>query len=198
MSRPGSSYRTFIYHRSSDEKERQITLIEELAAIQAGTTGLRTWTAAYVFIYTSTNYRLHLAHHILHNPNLLHPSGLLPAILELGAGTGFLSILLAQLGANVVASDLGDFDEDEEMEGERRTPLARLQANVELSKSPALQYALADLNPDSLESPPCVVSLDWMDASKQPRPDPWPTLLGEGRTIVAADIVCPLPSSADI
>jgi hypothetical protein len=49
MSRPGSSYRTFIYHRSSDKKERQITLIEELAAIQAGTTGLRTWTAAYVF-----------------------------------------------------------------------------------------------------------------------------------------------------
>jgi 2-polyprenyl-3-methyl-5-hydroxy-6-metoxy-1,4-benzoquinol methylase len=54
--------------------------------------------------------------------------------LELGAGTGFLSILLAQLGADVVASDLGDSDFDEEMEGERRTPLARLQANVELSE----------------------------------------------------------------
>jgi hypothetical protein len=143
MSRPGSSYRTFIYHRPSDMKERQITLIEELAAIQAGTTGLRTWTAAYVFIDTSTNYRLHLAHHILHNPTLLHPSGI-PPILELGAGTGFLSILLAQLGADVVASDLGDSDEDEEMEGERRTPLARLQANVELSKSSALQLALAE------------------------------------------------------
>jgi hypothetical protein len=49
MSRPGSSYRTFIYHRPSDKKERHIALIEELAAIQAGTTGLRTWTAAYVF-----------------------------------------------------------------------------------------------------------------------------------------------------
>jgi len=48
MSRPGSSFRTFIYNRPSDRKERQITLIEELAAIQAGTTGLRTWTAAYV------------------------------------------------------------------------------------------------------------------------------------------------------
>jgi 2-polyprenyl-3-methyl-5-hydroxy-6-metoxy-1,4-benzoquinol methylase len=64
--------------------------------------------------------------------------------LELGAGTGFLSILLAQLGADVVASDLGDSDFDEEMEGERRTPLARLQANVELSESPAPQYALAE------------------------------------------------------
>jgi len=121
----------------------------------------------------------------------------IPPILELGAGTGFLSILLAQLGADVVASDLGDSDFDEEMEGERRTPLARLQANVELSKSPALQLALADLNPDSLERLPRVVSLDWMDASKESRPDPWPTLLGEGRTIVAADIVCPSPSSAD-
>jgi len=52
--------------------------------------------------------------------------------------------LLAQLGADVVASDLGDSDFDEDMAGERRTPLARLQANVELSKSPALQLALAE------------------------------------------------------
>ena len=64
--------------------------------------------------------------------------------MELGAGTGFLSILLAQLGADVVASDLGDSDFDEEMAGERRTPLARLQANVELSESLVLQYPLAE------------------------------------------------------
>ena len=145
MSRPGSSYRTFIYHRPSDTEERQITLIEELAAIQAGTTGLRTWTAAYVFqCIHRLIYRLHLAHHILRDPNLLHPSGELPPILELGAGTGFLSILLAQLGADVVASDLGDSDLDEDMEGERRTPLARLQANVELSKSPTPKSVLAE------------------------------------------------------
>lgn len=87
---------------------------------------------------------MHLAHHILQDPTLLHPSGELPPILELGAGTGFLSILLAQLGADVVASDLGDSDLDEEMEGERRTPLARLQANVELSKSPTPQFVLAE------------------------------------------------------
>jgi hypothetical protein len=48
------------------------------------------------------------------------------------------------MGADVVASDLGDSDEDEEMKGERRTPLARLQANAELSKSSALQLALAE------------------------------------------------------
>ena len=52
--------------------------------------------------------------------------------------------MLAQLGADVVASDLGDSDEDEDMAGERRTPLARLGANVELSKSPTLQFAPAD------------------------------------------------------
>jgi tRNA1(Val) A37 N6-methylase TrmN6 len=90
-----------------------------------------------------TYCRLHLAHHILLNPTLLDSSGVLPPILELGAGTGFLSILLAQLGADVVASDLGDADEDEDMAGERRTPLARLQANVELSESSALHLALA-------------------------------------------------------
>ena len=52
--------------------------------------------------------------------------------------------MLAQLGADVVASDLGDSDLDEDMEGERRTPLARLQANVELSESSALRFFLAE------------------------------------------------------
>lgn len=59
--------------------------------------------------------------------------GKLPPILELGAGTGFLSILLGQLGANVVATDLGDRQESE-METTRRTPLARLQGNVNFSQ----------------------------------------------------------------
>jgi hypothetical protein len=60
MTRPGSSFRTFIYDRhphshsrsndsnSNNQTENKITLVEELAAIQAGTTGLRTWTAAQV------------------------------------------------------------------------------------------------------------------------------------------------------
>jgi hypothetical protein len=52
MERPGSSYRLFIYDSppwlDSKGQEQKITLLEELAAIQAGTTGLRTWTAAYV------------------------------------------------------------------------------------------------------------------------------------------------------
>jgi hypothetical protein len=48
MERPGSSFRTFIYNTPDTSDEKRITLMEELAAIQAGTTGLRTWTAAYV------------------------------------------------------------------------------------------------------------------------------------------------------
>jgi len=85
------------------------------------------------------NDSLHLAHHILNNPSLLRPAGRFPPILELGSGTGFLSILLAELGADVVASDLGDAEEEED--GDRRTPLARLQANVLLSMSIIYKYS---------------------------------------------------------
>ncbi len=80
---------------------------------------------------------LHLAHHILHDPGILtdisnDPSTkhTLPPVIELGAGTGFLSILLAQLGADVIATDLGGGDFDTH----RHTPLARLKGNVELSQ----------------------------------------------------------------
>ena len=87
-------------------------------------------------IATTDRSRLHLAHHILSDPRLLRltrNSGSLPPVLELGAGTGFLSILLAKLGGNVVSTDLGG-QETEDMETTRRTPLARLQQNVNLSK----------------------------------------------------------------
>ncbi|OCF40334.1 hypothetical protein I317_05836 [Kwoniella heveanensis CBS 569] len=163
---PKTSYRTFIYDLPEDHpllvnpkssrenldrptvneprprviEERQITLLEEQIAIQGGTTGLRTWTAA-----------LHLGHHIIHHPQLLFPgdtqhslpipgsnsksdfspppypsfygddggtmeqiasqsqsSGILSSgVIELGAGTGLLSILLSQLGVDVIATDLG-------------------------------------------------------------------------------------------
>lgn len=53
-------------------------------------------------------------------------------MLELGAGTGFSSILLAKLGADVVSTDLGG-DEADDAESTRRTPLARLRQNVDLS-----------------------------------------------------------------
>ena len=92
--------------------------------MQAGTTGLRTWTAA-----------LHFAHHFLSSPAALF--GHVPsAVLELGAGTGFLSAVLALEGVDVLATDLGD-DEEGEGEGDgvegRQTPLGRLKANIAMS-----------------------------------------------------------------
>lgn len=59
------------------------------------------------------------------------------AVLELGAGTGFLSILLAQLGASVTATDL-DSDPDALDDGapdQRETPLKRLRENARLSQT---------------------------------------------------------------
>lgn len=76
--------------------------------MQSGTTGLRTWTAA-----------LHLAHHLLAG---LVPRPLPPAI-ELGAGTGFLSLLWAQMGGDVIATDLGGGD----------NPLDRMRRNIDMS-----------------------------------------------------------------
>lgn len=129
--RPPQSYKTFLY----GESERAITLREEQVAVQAGTTGLRTWTAA-----------LHLAHHVLNSPSsVLLPSSYSsssssapipstpPPVLELGAGTGFLSILLSQLGADVITTDLGDESGGDE-DGQWRTPLGRLKANISLSE----------------------------------------------------------------
>ena len=80
---------------------------------------------------------LHLAHHILRDPSiLLHPSrrpkdiGTMPFLIELGAGTGFLSILLAQLNADVIATDLdGDSNANTQLH-----PLARLISNLKLSQ----------------------------------------------------------------
>ena len=48
--------------------------------------------------------------------------------IELGAGTGFLSILLAQIGQDVIATDL------ENGGAERQAPLDRLRQNVALSR----------------------------------------------------------------
>lgn len=108
---------------SNQAGEAGITLLEEQVAIQAGTTGLRTWTAA-----------LHLGHLILSDPACLFNGSVapdkLPQVIELGAGTGFLSILLAQLGAAVIATDI-----DLPLEGgaAQLSPLSRLRHNVKLN-----------------------------------------------------------------
>lgn len=93
------------YHQSSlgstAENEdavstRQIIMLENRAIISAGgTTGLRTWEAA-----------LHLGQFLCENKSLVQGK----RVLELGAGTGYLSILCCKyLGAeHVLASDGSD------------------------------------------------------------------------------------------
>ncbi|KAI1211487.1 putative methyltransferase-domain-containing protein [Annulohypoxylon truncatum] len=74
----------------------QITLLESRNLISAsGTTGLRTWEAA-----------LHLGQFLTTNPSIIRDK----TVLELGAGTGYLSILCAKFMAPtmVIASDGSD------------------------------------------------------------------------------------------
>ncbi|WWC61828.1 uncharacterized protein I303_104413 [Kwoniella dejecticola CBS 10117] len=216
-SAPKTSFRSFIYdspsthplctsnergeeHGRGLRQEKVITLLEEQIAIQGGTTGLRTWTAA-----------LHLAHHILHNPDLVFTDPALSenGVVELGAGTGFISILLAQLGMGVISTDLGQDDEsdgagdhqdeedamiphgvgagaeidrtDQTGHSQAQTPLARLQYNVSLNTAHAMNSS----------SKIMVKSLDWTDAHLplDQRPAIWRLLDEEKRTIVAADVI---------
>lgn len=125
-------------------------------------------------------------------------------ILELGAGTGFLSCLLAQQGHEVIATDLG------EVLGGGVPPLDRLRHNVALSRSHHLRCCAGAGRPayraDKLDGQIRVESLDWMDAARglSERPDIWDSILtNPPDTIIAADVVHPpLPalsgrSSAD-
>ncbi|KAM5350349.1 hypothetical protein ACJ41O_006854 [Fusarium nematophilum] len=77
-------------------KTPHVTLLENRSLISAsGTTGLRTWEAA-----------LHLGSYLCRNGHIVKGK----RILELGAGTGYLSILCANLlgSAHVIASDGSD------------------------------------------------------------------------------------------
>lgn len=86
--------------------------------------------------YLDRTAALHLGHHLLHRPSILNlpdpaisENSKRKGILELGAGTGFLSCLLAQQGYRVVSTDLGD------VIGGGIPPLERLEHNVKLSMS---------------------------------------------------------------
>jgi hypothetical protein len=80
------------------DKEPELKLLENRAVISgAGTTGLRTWEAA-----------LHLSSYLLSTPELM-ASVRGKKVIELGAGTGLLSILCAShLGAAHVTATDGD------------------------------------------------------------------------------------------
>ena len=80
----------------SSVKEPQITLLESRSLISAaGTTGLRTWEAA-----------LHLGTYLCRNSTIVRDKH----VLELGAGTGYLSILCANFlqSTHVIVSDGSD------------------------------------------------------------------------------------------
>ncbi|EAL23561.1 hypothetical protein CNBA2080 [Cryptococcus deneoformans B-3501A] len=181
---PQTSYRTFLYDmpdaafhgtfgHDKPQNDARITLLEEQIAIQGGTTGLRTWTAA-----------LHLGHHILNHFSTLFSLPRDPdrGFIELGAGTGFVSILLAQMGFKVVATDLespaNQTGEQSENGNSVITPLGRLQSNIELN-----QY---DVKPESLH-------LNWYDARRPRDTDPsleaWSKIQELHWDIVAADVI---------
>ena len=88
---------TLPYQQSSQENESSIAILESRGLISGfGTTGLRTWEAA-----------LHLGAYLCSLGRLNPIRG--KRILELGAGTGFLSILcLKYLQANYVFATDGD------------------------------------------------------------------------------------------
>lgn len=149
----------------------------------------------YFTIQIHSQSSLHLAHHILLSPQILGPSssGTLPPCIELGAGTGFLSILLSQLGSNVITTDL-----DGAGDGTRQAPLDRLRGNVLLSQ---YHHAFLYLTPDEDVAALQVEALDWMDSLKAEadRPDVWRRLREDPRrTIIAADVVCDLHLSVSI
>ncbi len=102
--RPESQRRCYVTYTLSalqgpggdEQNTPTVTLLESRAVISAnGTTGLRTWEAA-----------LHLGEHLCRRPALVRGK----RVLELGAGTGYLSVLCAKhLGAaHFVASDGSD------------------------------------------------------------------------------------------
>ncbi|KAG8928495.1 hypothetical protein FRC01_005856 [Tulasnella sp. 417] len=96
---PEPSYVTHFYKTANMQSPKTITLFESQTTIEAGTTGLRTWQAAFV-----------LANWLLQHPDVVKGK----IVLELGSGTGFLGILAAQLQAEdaspptaIVLTDLG-------------------------------------------------------------------------------------------
>ncbi|ODO08121.1 hypothetical protein I350_03707 [Cryptococcus amylolentus CBS 6273] len=198
---PRPSYRTFIYDLpaktqphaecTKDHNGGRITLLEEQIVIQSGTTGLRTWQ-----VFQHLTAALHLGHHLIQNLSVLLPPlfALNRGFIEIGAGTGLISILLSHLGFPVIATDLGDNEQDFESESSFRTPLGRLHTNLSLNS-----YS---------NEPPEIHHLDWFDARKEPS-DPsydhkWADLVQAKRNVIAADVIYdpdlvpPLVDSIDV
>ena len=101
--------KTYVTYTPPDAELLQVTLLEAPALLaSSGTTGFRTWEAA-----------LQLGSFFCSEKGISYVSG--SNILELGAGTGFLSIFCAKsLGANFVLAT----DGSQEVVGELNTNVA--------------------------------------------------------------------------
>lgn len=140
------------------------TLLESRNVIEGGTTGLRTWTAAF-----------YLAQYFLDNPDLI----LQKRILELGSGIGFMGIVMASLQMLSRASDvilpklwLTDVDE---------TVLSVCRRNIGLPCNLSSSH-------DGVET----ARVDWFDALDELAAPALKTLLCEQidpELIVGSDIV---------
>ncbi|KAJ9103929.1 hypothetical protein QFC21_002392 [Naganishia friedmannii] len=186
---PDPSFKTYLY--GNNDKENSITLFEAQTTIEAGSTGLRTWTAS-----------LFLAEALLHRPSLLIRPELsntttirqtaFPPILELGAGTGFLSIFLSQLGCpKIWSSDIGDeeatlkdnVDIVDRTGGEEEAEYDASEAHIDAS-DPQRQYAkiisqttrrgpldglIANLRLNQIEEAGQIVPLplDWLHSNEE-------------------------------
>ncbi|KAI0274959.1 hypothetical protein BC834DRAFT_23420 [Gloeopeniophorella convolvens] len=141
-----------------------VTLFESRTTIESGTTGLRTWRASFV-----------LAQFLIQNPTLL----LNKSVLELGSGTGFLGLVVADIQASDQGYELSgraslqltDANED---------VLRRCYKNTQLPCNASYQHR--DLS---------VRALDWSDALEADRVNGLRTFLGDAGPdlILGADIL---------
>ncbi|KAF8323246.1 hypothetical protein DL93DRAFT_669277 [Clavulina sp. PMI_390] len=130
---PAPSFLTYFYATpSSPSTPEKVTLLESRTTIEAGTTGMRTWKAS-----------LMLAEWLIAHPETVQGKH----VLELGAGIGFLGILISKLQGGVAHSSVTMSDVDENV-------LERNRHNVELP-------------PNVVEQPARVIQLDWFDSLDQ-------------------------------
>lgn len=174
---PKSAVRVYSWGEPLDISAwKSVRLKEDGRMISSGTTGLRTWQASVA-----------LANHLLVGSSAL-PSN----ILELGAGTGLLSLVVAQIlkdarvaSARIVASDVDS------------SVLQQLGLNVALSLSTSnfvwlSTYKLILLFSDDLQDIVNVQSLDWgMATTVEGRTTLLATLSDSPPSLIlGADIVC--------
>ncbi|KAI0800674.1 putative methyltransferase-domain-containing protein, partial [Fomes fomentarius] len=167
IARPASSYLTYLWpttrvvERPVHPGYASATLLESRTVIEAGTTGLRTWSASLI-----------LAQHILSHSEIVANR----RVLELGCGAGFLGIIAATIqldGPAPQTSSLWLTDVNESV-------LQRCKVNLKLPCNGSHRHP--DLN---------VQTLDWSDATDPAKSASVHELFQQAHpdTILGADLV---------